>query len=300
MCQVFPTYNRKQKLIRTLKILDNQTDKEFKVIILDNASTYDIDSELEQLNLSIQYQVIHNIYNIGMCGNLANAFVQVKSGWIWTLSDDDAPKFDAVEKIKISIYENQNAFCFLFSILNLISNNYETMYNIHDLVKFYEDKYNDNKSLSMYEGDFIFFSNKVFSVNKIKSYIEKIYTHAYTAIPHIIPILYGLSDEIGTFVISNYKIVEYDSTSQYHWSWLNTALGMRTISDLALNISEEEKRILYRLIMIPIQAIMEILGKTPSKEEIRIVKVLYNDIYTFYFNKDEREEYEKFMLRVNG
>lgn len=297
---IIPTYNRKQRLIRTLKILDNQTDKDFKVIILDNASSYDIDKELEKLNLSIKYRVIHNMYNIGMCGNLSNAFVQVNSGWIWTLSDDDAPKFDAVEKIKLSIYENQNAFCFLFSIHNLLNDNYEIMYNIHDLTTFYETKYNEEKSLSKYEGDFIFFSNKVYSVDGVKSYIEKVFTYSYTAIPHIIPILCGLSDKIGTFVISNYKIVEHDSISQNHWNWLKTALGMRTITDLVLDIGEDEKRVLYRLIMIPIQVIMNILGNNPSKEDIRIIRILYNDIYTLFFNKDEREEYEKFMLKIKG
>ena len=63
------------------------------MIILDNASDYDINEILNNITEEFRDRITlkRNISNIGQCGNLSLSLLQADDGWVWTLADDDIP-----------------------------------------------------------------------------------------------------------------------------------------------------------------------------------------------------------------
>lgn len=292
---VIPTYNRKNRLKRTLDILERQTCKNFKVIILDNASNYNIDEIIEKREKEFRkkVEVRRNINNIGMQGNLAMIFLQVYDGWIWTLADDDIPSVYAVETIIREIEKNRNIGVLWFSINNIeeyINEDRKCITDLAGLTEFYRNIKEIEKD--SFEGDFIYLSNKIYNANCVMKYLEKIFTYSYTGIPQIMPILFMLSEKDAKVVISNKKIVIYDVPEKNHWNWIEIALGMSTIVDIPLNyLNNEDKKNIYRLIMLNPDNLLNTMMKAATDEVVNALERLYNNIYKLYLDEEESRRY---------
>lgn len=89
---LIPTYNRKEKLKKTLLALEKQFDDNFYVVILDNASEYSIEQEVLP-ELSFQFskviRIIKRKYNVGLGNNISGLFSVCETKWGWLLGDDD-------------------------------------------------------------------------------------------------------------------------------------------------------------------------------------------------------------------
>lgn len=292
---VIPTYNRRNRIARTLDLLEKQTYKDFDVIILDNASDYNISEIMQNREPEFQkrVEIRKNSSNIGMSGNLAMSFLQVEDGWIWTLSDDDIPSVYAVEMIMEEIEQNKDAGVIMFSILDMgmyMNGHRQYINSLTDLARFYE-KLQEIKGLNL-NGDFIFFSNKVYNISCIKKYMEEIFTYSYTRIPQIMPVLFMLNEQRKTMVISNKKIVTYSYPENGHWNWIKIALGMSTIIDLPLTYSSsEEKKVLYRLMMLREDTLLETMKEDITYENIRALERLFENIYKAYLDEEECNRY---------
>lgn len=293
---VIPTYNRKERLKRTLNILEQQSDSDFKVIIMDNCSNYNIHYALEKRNKNFQEKVtiIHNKRNIGMAGNLANIFIQETNGWIWTLADDDIPSIYAVEDIYSEIEKAEKLGVVSFSIhdfSNYLINEFIDIEELHELIKFYRMIKEKGNNLFDYSGDFIYLSNKVYNTKYIKKYYEDIFYYTYSGVPHLIPILFMLNDNIAKMRISNKKIVAYDMPDNDHWDWLKVVSGMRIITDLQLDLNEEETAILYNLLMVDYKYLIENIKTKNIKYVIKQLDKLYNEIYKYFLSEEEKKDY---------
>ena len=292
---VIPTYNRKERLNRTLDILERQTCKNFKIIILDNASNYDIERILEKREKRFRQNIVvkRNISNIGMHGNLAMLFLQVNDGWMWTLADDDIPSVYALETIFREIKKNRNAGVFWFSINSIneyIIGDTKCIADLGGLAGFYRDIRETEKSL--FEGDFIYLSNKVYNLKYVVRYLDKVFTYAYTGIPQIMPILFMLSENDAKMVISNKKVVAYDAPDKNHWNWMEVALGMSTIVDIPLGYAcEDDKKMLYRLIMLNSDNLLNVIEREVTDKTISVLEKVYHNIYELYLNEVEKKRY---------
>ena len=105
---MIPTYNRKEKLIRTLSALSTQTFKDFGIIISDNNSNYSIENEIlhkYEVDFRKSIKVHHNRVNVGLSLNMAGLFTLCPTEWAWFLGDDDIIFDDSVEKI-VNIINN--------------------------------------------------------------------------------------------------------------------------------------------------------------------------------------------------
>lgn len=297
---VIPTYNRKERLKRTLDILEKQTNKNFDILILDNASDYNIEELLENREKDFSEKLIlkRNISNIGQCGNLACSFLYVKEGWLWTLSDDDMPSIYAVEIIlqEIKKYPTVGALFFSHATCEILKNEKRIeIFSLNDLAAFYKRVFPN----SLAGGDFIFFSNKVYNLAYAQMFMEKIFTYSYTGISYLMPILFMLEMKKASLVINgSKKIVWYNAPNGDHWDRLKMALGTSTISDLPLSFSnEEEKKIIYRLCMLKWELTLEEGKNNISNRKVEIFDKLYDVIYKLYLDDNEKKRYLDIVAR---
>src|SRR5689334_2658009 len=95
---VIVTYNRKQLLANCISALKNQTRKIDSILVINNGSTDDTATWLQQQN---------NIDHIsqGNVGSGGGFYTGIKTAyergynWIWLMDDDGFPKEDALEKL---------------------------------------------------------------------------------------------------------------------------------------------------------------------------------------------------------
>ena len=282
---IIPTYNRKQRLEKTLNLLNIQTNQNFKVIILDDKSDYDVDEIVSkyECGFASRIRTEKNIGNLGLASNTAMAFTKVEEGWIWTLADDDIPSIYAVELVHQEIENSTEVGIILFSIQDMgkyLDEAYIEFSKLSEMLSFYQDVMNEENSSGV-GGDFIFFSNKVFNMRYVKKYLKEVFVYSYTTIPQNMPILFGLDNEDLKLRISNKKIVSYSPPDGDHWNWLDNGLGMTILADLPLHITENEKSILYRLCMLNYLSVIQAASTEDEKTayEKRKCSTVYINIF---------------------
>lgn len=291
---VIPTYNREQRLRRTLDILEIQSDGDFDIIILDNCSEYKVDHVLDKRDVGFKnrVEIVQNKANIGMAINLANAFIQKRDGWVWMLSDDDVPSAYAVENIYDEIERCNNIGAIHFSIGEFdkyLKYGAKDFKSLHELMDFYRCIRADKIKGFDYSGDFIYFSNKVYNMKYVKAYYEKIFFYAYSGVPQLVPILFMLNEKTAEVRISNKKIVAYDATEGDHWDWIKTMLGMRIITDFPLDLDNDDRKMLYRIIMgNNIDYMVDSVNEDSMEFDVGQIKKIYEEVYQYSLDDEER------------
>ena len=101
---VIVTYNRLEKLKKTLKAFDEQTKLPGKIIVVNNCSTdgtNDFLSAWRSIKSNYEKVVLNLKSNIGGSGGFYEGMknlIENKSDWIWVSDDDAYPCSDALEK----------------------------------------------------------------------------------------------------------------------------------------------------------------------------------------------------------
>lgn len=93
-----PTFNRPRAIQKQIRLLLPQLNNSVRLIVYDNCSEPNVNSfftgeELEKIIL------VRNKVNVGADANIARCFENCETKWLWTLSDDDFVKEDAVKEI---------------------------------------------------------------------------------------------------------------------------------------------------------------------------------------------------------
>lgn len=300
---IIPTYNREKRLKRTLDILESQTDKNYKIIILDNCSDYNINKVLNDRSEEFvkKVSIVCNKNNIGMCGNLSNLFLQEQQGWIWTLSDDDIPSINSVEIIRSEIDDKNDTGVISFSIREMsdyMDGKYNLEFqNLSELFGFYRNIFKQNKDGHLWQGDFIYISNKVYNMRYVNKYVEKIFTYSYTGVPQLVPVLFILKNQEAKVRISDLKIVAYESPEGDHWNILDTALGTSTITDFFWNLSKKERITLYRMIMFDYKTVIKSAGFSNNKTDLNKLIKLYIVIYRYFLPVSDKFKFWWHVLK---
>lgn len=294
---VIPTYNRKERLKRTLSLLYVQTDDDFKIIVMDNCSDYDIHNVLEGYPSQFceRIEIVCNKINIGMSANIANAFVQGVSEWMWLLSDDDIPSRYAVEDIYEEIESSEQMGVIHFfanDFSKYIPTGYEDFRNLHDLFGFYKRIIDQGQDMGPCNGDFIFMANKVYNMRYISKYCGDVFQYACSGVPQLIPILLMLHDSAACMRISCKKIVTYDSPAGEHWDYIKTLSGMRIITDIPLNLDKMERSMLYRLLLYDyVDALLKDVSQESFDYDIGQIEKLYNEVFQYCLDDEEKNSY---------
>lgn len=113
------TYNRLEKLKKTLYSYESQTMRPTRIILVDNCSTdgtIDFISEWEKKQSTIKKTVVRLEQNYGGSGGFYVGFktaLEIGFDWLWIADDDAYPDSDAFEMLSQSMmrYPNCAAFC---------------------------------------------------------------------------------------------------------------------------------------------------------------------------------------------
>ena len=84
------TYNRKDKLVKCLHALLNQTYSDFQIIVVDNASTDGTKDAIQEFIQNNQIRYYNTGKNLGGAGgfNFAIKNVANKFSYLWIMDDD--------------------------------------------------------------------------------------------------------------------------------------------------------------------------------------------------------------------
>ncbi len=108
-----PTYNRAAPLKRTLEIILPQLHEHAQCVVLDNCSTDATPDVIAEAQRQSPYlRTIRHGVNVGGGANFLRCFEVAPTGWIWLLSDDDAPHRDAIATIEEEISRHPDA-CYI-------------------------------------------------------------------------------------------------------------------------------------------------------------------------------------------
>lgn len=107
---VIPTYNRKKHLLKNINTVLDQLSEEVELIILDNASDYDVSAALQKkIENSNQIKCLRNTYNIGLHANIVKCFEICKTPWLYIIGDDDELRPNSISKIIEDIQKHPEA-----------------------------------------------------------------------------------------------------------------------------------------------------------------------------------------------
>lgn len=132
---IIPTYNRKNRLEKSLAMYTAENISEIEYIILDNHSTDDTEEYLLSLmekNQNIKY--FRNPQNLGYNRNLYRGYLEATSNWITVLADDDEMEYGYFYDL-LSIIENdaRDECAIIVSPLKFrVKDNEERIYSKYD------------------------------------------------------------------------------------------------------------------------------------------------------------------------
>ncbi len=297
-----PTYNRKERLRRTLDMLEMQSDDYFDIIISDNHSDYDVAETYADRSETFREKItlVCNKINMGMGLNYANLFVQKSGGWVWMLADDDIPSIYAVSDIYDEIDKAHDVGAIHFTIKDLspyMIHDHKDFNSLHEMLEFY--KVIMNQRCMDLSGDFIYLSNKVYNMKYIQNYYETIFTYAYSGLNYLAALLLMLNEGSAKLRISNKKIVAYDEPDGDHWNFLKSVTKARTITDICLDLNEEEMKLLYGLQTANyVSYLIDNVNRETALHDIRQIEKIYYEIYQYSFSDEEKRGYHERMAEL--
>lgn len=282
---MIPTYNRRNQLERALGMLEKQTNQFFKVLIVDNASDYDVNQVLVSREKEFRDKcktVVRNV-NAGADFNIIDGICCCDTKWIWTLADDDIVLEDAVEKIYKYINQVKNFGCLNFALpvnMGIPVEGIKIIDSVDGFVDFYVDSY---KRQSDWYGDLIFLSNKVYDLEWVRPFLQYAYKYIYTRVSTIAIYLKMLEQNVA-YVLINSKVVDYDKESTRSWKIYEVVLASRTLRDIEFKISKEKYKDLLRCITFNIRYVyyLYFIESKDGKNIPYFFDQVYNGIYKYY------------------
>ena len=287
---IIPTFNRPEGLLKQVKkLLEIDCDYIYEVIILDNNSSASLDMVLQLINGNNKFRIRKNNFNIGLASNIVQPFLLCKTKWLWILSDDDEIYNNPIKNIEKVTNQNKDTSFIKFSNnQNKIYENDENLSSIDEFVNYFNHKNRNSR-----KGNFVFLSTSIFNMQQLHKYLPKSFEFSYSNIGHIIPVIFAL-DEGKSIIFSSIPISKFIEPGQNKWSYTKIGMGMTILSHMDLNISENLKRELMKVLfffkpMIVIRYILRYPEKN-SIEGLREIKHFYlryfsikDKIYTYLF-----------------
>jgi glycosyltransferase involved in cell wall biosynthesis len=222
-----PTYNRPEPLRKTLGILVPQLRPGVRILVVDNASTYDVDGLVGEFQAARPDAVClsKNQANIGMGANFCRCFELSTAEWMWLLGDDDEPTTDAVENILSQIDKQEERVvytCFSTGIgrhrVDMVEDDAERFWEKQvDIVEF---------------ANLMFITSGVYRVGVFKKRLQVGCHWAYSCAPHLAMLLLGPSKTeayaSSRRYISNWILRSGPGT----WSSFRVSLGLAALAEI--------------------------------------------------------------------
>lgn len=282
---LIPTYNRIDQLKKVLTILQQQTNKNFFLVISDNSSNYNFDLVKEFVceDLKKRTTFIKRKFNVGADINIFELFQFCNTTWAWTLSDDDIIQIDSVEKIINNVEKFPSVGCFNFSIVPSLKINKPI------LVSSIDEFVDLNKRYLCHHGDLIFLSNKVYNIDVAGCFLTNAYKYIYTRISSVVFLAKMLESNVPYMILTD-RIVTYNDSSPRSWNLFEVILASRTLSDVPFNnLNNKQKRDLLRCLSFCISYVYYLyFVECPKKPNIpHFFDQIYHGLYKYILSYDE-------------
>lgn len=188
---VLPTYNRKERLARTLnQLLANDSPvRDCKLTILDNCSD-DGSSDLICETVARFNNVTHirRNRNVGANVNVATAYEIANKEYLWILCDDDAYDFTAWNEVESAIERGESLILVSKYVLDIKSKGLYLQASILSQASFVP--------ATIYKTDFI-----------TDSLVRTIYNFEYTMYPQLVAVIDALNKGRNFYVLRGEDIV---------------------------------------------------------------------------------------------
>ncbi len=232
-----PTYNRKQSLLDVLKGIEPQGHyDQYEIVVSNNCSEYDVDEWLSR-NLSKEFRGLINIYNrpynIGGSANVSFTYQLCRTRWMWLLSDDDKVMPNAISTILSDIKKMPEIAHIKYSI--------QGYYPLPDrLCKSFGEVLDVfvARNVQAGYGQFVFMSNNVINLEKMRTYIGLAPQYAHSAIPQLIPSVFAIKKDHVPWKVSSQCITNYEPIRTYRT--IDAKLDFANIQLIDADFSEEE------------------------------------------------------------
>jgi glycosyltransferase involved in cell wall biosynthesis len=222
-----PTYNRNDALRRTVEALLPQLGPECELLIIDNCSPKPVAETLADLLPPAQrrMRVVRNAANIGMNANLVRCHELCNTEYLWTLSDDDLPKPDAVQIIREHITRYPECVFFNFCAEGLFARERTVLTNGLDELIGESEKF-----------FLLLMSINVYKNTEIVPYLNVGYHYAYSFAGFLAMLFLAVRNRAGVCCLSQQVLVAQNLAvpAKHLWSRLSLALGLMTLLELPL------------------------------------------------------------------
>jgi glycosyltransferase involved in cell wall biosynthesis len=271
-----PTYNRNERLNRSLRVLLPQISAHSsfcRLVFLDNCSPTPITETLPVVMNEfpqVQYEVVRNKQNIGANANIMRCFEMCETEWIWCLSDDDPVADNALAIVRQHVEEYSDCVYINFPYDNLRPRTYLTT-GIDEFV----DKLD-------YSSNLPWIASSIHRAANMQANIKYGYQFAYSMLPHVATLLISLGQQ-GKCCMSNAQImgVNDDSTPfEEQWSIVTFALGSPVIYDLPFSFSTR-KKLANKLLV------------TSHGESVRLRVVVVQLLLAYFQGNEHTERFDK-------
>lgn len=220
-----PTYNREEFLKQCLDSIKNQTFTEYKVLVFDNCSNYDVFNLVDKYGE--KFEVIKNQNNIGNLGNFDKIFsYPFDTPYVMVLHDDDTVYPCYVKKAVLQLEMNDD-IVWIGGIAHFVKD-YSKMFSFKNN-KFHWEKCNQDNLLKYILRNYnIVFDSLIYKKEAVKSISkhQEIYDK-WCDRPYIIDLINNKKILITKNPVINYRIHKnQDSQSntdeklEYWWNLL--------------------------------------------------------------------------------
>lgn len=264
-----PTYNRVPVLRNSLCKLLPQLNSECELLILDNASTLNVENEISELiqsySCKFSIRVIRHESNIGGNANILRCIELSRGEWVWILGDDDPPVEGALELIFNKINGSQNLAMMNFKSPIGGAGSCEVIGG-HNLLRI------------MDFGNFLFLSTSVFRRDLFIKYLADGYEAISTCAPHTAIALSVSVSENAKFLFIDQCIVDWEASPvSERWNFLRVNVRMQSLLEHA-RLNHSERMLLaaamakgayawYWLFVDIVSICLAIKDKTHSKQD---------------------------------
>jgi len=170
-----PTYNRPHQLQTQVRLLLPQLNIQTQLVVYDNCSEIPV-NELFTEEEQSKFQIIRNRVNVGADANIARCFENCSTKWLWTLSDDDYIKTDAIKIILEDINKEEEAIFF-----NYYNDHYSKTIGFKELAYEFRGERFFSSSFTM--------SSCVYNIAKLQSSLQDYYSNLSSMMGTIILVL---------------------------------------------------------------------------------------------------------------
>lgn len=233
-----PTYNRPEKVRKTILQLLPQLSKDVFLRVLDNHSDVDIRGYVQNdipPAVAEKVEIIRHRVNIGADANFARCVELCETPYFWMLGDDDKVEPDAVKLIleEIELYhDSQDLIGFNFSSNCckikrtspvIISSTRELAYNLDSF------------------GNWLFISTSVYKTSEYLKYLYLSGWGAYSMASQVVPAMLAISRN-KVFVLSEKYIVTNVPVQDVNtkWSDYQLALSLSSLLEAPVGFKGDE------------------------------------------------------------